>query len=275
MTARAPVRGASRPRRQRRPDQPGLERLLARRAVSAAAARASAVAAAVFPRPARPLADRLGDRSASSSSGWSSPASIRFRRASAASSRRFGRYSSTLGPGVSLTLALADRPGEEDRRREYPDDRPRLGQRRRSDADRRPESASTSLIRCAGTSARRSSICSRWRSPTRPSARSPKARCARSSARSRSTTRWATAAPRSRRKPPQNMQRILDSYRSGIQVQGIAIKQADPPDAVNDAFKQVTAAQQQAQILHQQRQCLFASAAPEGAGRSDGVRQGL
>jgi modulator of FtsH protease HflK len=45
----------------------------------------------------------------------------------------------------------------------------------------------------------------------------------------------------------QSMQRILDSYRSGIQVQGIAIKQADPPDAVNDAFKRVTAAQQQAQ----------------------------
>jgi membrane protease subunit HflK len=44
-----------------------------------------------------------------------------------------------------------------------------------------------------------------------------------------------------------NMQRILDSYRSGIQVQGIAIKQADPPEAVNDAFKQVTAAQQDAQ----------------------------
>ncbi|MFL6730238.1 MAG: FtsH protease activity modulator HflK [Sphingomicrobium sp.] len=45
----------------------------------------------------------------------------------------------------------------------------------------------------------------------------------------------------------ESMQRILDSYRSGIQVQGIAIKQADPPDAVNDAFKQVTAAQQDAQ----------------------------
>jgi membrane protease subunit HflK len=45
----------------------------------------------------------------------------------------------------------------------------------------------------------------------------------------------------------ENMQRILDSYRSGVQVQGIAIKQADPPDAVNDAFKKVTAAQQQAQ----------------------------
>jgi len=45
----------------------------------------------------------------------------------------------------------------------------------------------------------------------------------------------------------QNMQRILDSYHAGIQVQGIAIKQADPPDEVNDAFKQVTAAQQDAQ----------------------------
>jgi len=45
----------------------------------------------------------------------------------------------------------------------------------------------------------------------------------------------------------ENMQRILDSYRSGVQVQGIAIKQADPPEAVNDAFKRVTAAQQQAQ----------------------------
>jgi membrane protease subunit HflK len=45
----------------------------------------------------------------------------------------------------------------------------------------------------------------------------------------------------------ENMQRILDAYHSGIQIQGIAIKQADPPDAVNDAFKQVTAAQQDAQ----------------------------
>ena len=44
----------------------------------------------------------------------------------------------------------------------------------------------------------------------------------------------------------ENMQRVLDGYRSGIQIQGIAIKQADPPDAVNDAFKEVTAAQQDA-----------------------------
>ena len=44
----------------------------------------------------------------------------------------------------------------------------------------------------------------------------------------------------------ENMQRVLDGYHSGIQIQGIAIKQADPPDAVNDAFKEVTAAQQDA-----------------------------
>jgi membrane protease subunit HflK len=42
------------------------------------------------------------------------------------------------------------------------------------------------------------------------------------------------------------MQRILDGYRSGIAVQGVAIQQADPPAEVNDAFKEVTAAQQDA-----------------------------
>ncbi|WP_449474032.1 FtsH protease activity modulator HflK [Sphingobium chungangianum] len=45
----------------------------------------------------------------------------------------------------------------------------------------------------------------------------------------------------------QRMQAILDGYRSGIRVQGVAIKQADPPTAVNDAFKAVSAAQQTAQ----------------------------
>ena len=45
----------------------------------------------------------------------------------------------------------------------------------------------------------------------------------------------------------ETMQNILDGYRSGIQIQGVAIKQADPPVAVNDAFKEVTAAQQDAQ----------------------------
>ena len=38
----------------------------------------------------------------------------------------FGRYSRTLGPGVSLTLPVADRAGDEDRCRKNPDLRSRL-----------------------------------------------------------------------------------------------------------------------------------------------------
>ena len=45
----------------------------------------------------------------------------------------------------------------------------------------------------------------------------------------------------------EEMQQTLDSYRSGVLIQGVAIKQADPPAAVNDAFKEVTAAQQEAE----------------------------
>jgi membrane protease subunit HflK len=45
----------------------------------------------------------------------------------------------------------------------------------------------------------------------------------------------------------QVMQQVLNDYRGGVQVQGVAIKQSDPPAAVNDAFKEVSAAQQQAQ----------------------------
>jgi len=45
----------------------------------------------------------------------------------------------------------------------------------------------------------------------------------------------------------ERMRRILDAYRSGVSIQGIAIRQADPPSLVNEAFKEVTAAQQDAQ----------------------------
>jgi membrane protease subunit HflK len=43
------------------------------------------------------------------------------------------------------------------------------------------------------------------------------------------------------------MQQVLDQYRSGIEIDNVAIKQSDPPQAVNDAFKSVSAAQQDAQ----------------------------
>ena len=43
------------------------------------------------------------------------------------------------------------------------------------------------------------------------------------------------------------MQAILDAYRSGIVVQGVDIKKTDPPEQVVEAFKGVSAAQQDAE----------------------------
>jgi membrane protease subunit HflK len=43
------------------------------------------------------------------------------------------------------------------------------------------------------------------------------------------------------------MQQVLDRYASGVQIEGVSIRQSDPPGKVNDAFKAVTAAQQEAQ----------------------------
>ncbi|UZK65647.1 protease modulator HflK [Sphingomonas sp. M1-B02] len=44
-----------------------------------------------------------------------------------------------------------------------------------------------------------------------------------------------------------SMQEILDQYNSGIRIQGVAIQKAAAPQAVDEDFKQVTAAQQEAQ----------------------------
>lgn len=44
----------------------------------------------------------------------------------------------------------------------------------------------------------------------------------------------------------QRMQEILNDYGAGVRIQGVAIKQADPPQAVTESFKKVSAAQQQA-----------------------------
>ncbi|WP_423604682.1 protease modulator HflK [Sphingomonas sp. MS122] len=45
----------------------------------------------------------------------------------------------------------------------------------------------------------------------------------------------------------QATQAILDEYNSGIRIQGVAIRNASAPGAVDEAFKQVTAAQQEAE----------------------------
>jgi len=50
------------------------------------------------------------------------------------------------------------------------------------------------------------------------------------------------------------MQHILDEYKSGVLVQGVAINRAVAPQAVSDAFKSVTAAQQDAVAMRNQAQ---------------------
>jgi membrane protease subunit HflK len=45
----------------------------------------------------------------------------------------------------------------------------------------------------------------------------------------------------------EEMQTTLNAYGAGVLVQGVSLRQADPPAAVNEAFKAVTAAQQAAQ----------------------------
>jgi membrane protease subunit HflK len=48
------------------------------------------------------------------------------------------------------------------------------------------------------------------------------------------------------------MQQVLDAYRSGIQIQGVEIRKTDPPSQVEDAFKNVSAAQQEAESYRNQ-----------------------
>ncbi|PKP93653.1 MAG: FtsH protease activity modulator HflK [Alphaproteobacteria bacterium HGW-Alphaproteobacteria-16] len=52
----------------------------------------------------------------------------------------------------------------------------------------------------------------------------------------------------------QTTQEILDEYNSGIRIQGVAIRNSTAPAAVDEAFKQVTAAQQEAQAARNQAQ---------------------
>ncbi|HEY6814907.1 MAG TPA: protease modulator HflK [Croceibacterium sp.] len=54
----------------------------------------------------------------------------------------------------------------------------------------------------------------------------------------------------------ERMQRLLDAYRSGIAVQGVQIRKTDPPAEVEEAFKNVSAAQQQAQSAINQSEAI-------------------
>ncbi|HTK71915.1 MAG TPA: FtsH protease activity modulator HflK [Croceibacterium sp.] len=52
------------------------------------------------------------------------------------------------------------------------------------------------------------------------------------------------------------MQDVLDAYRSGIAIQGVQIKKTDPPAEVEDAFKDVSAAQQDAESTVNQAEAI-------------------
>ena len=52
----------------------------------------------------------------------------------------------------------------------------------------------------------------------------------------------------------ERVQRVLDDYHSGVLVEGVAISKADPPEQVNDAFKDVTAAKSDAAAAQNQAQ---------------------
>ena len=159
---------------------------------------------------------------------------------------RFGRYSSTLGPGVGLTL-----PSPIDRVKKIDVENIRTIDLGSDDANDLMLTGDQNLIDIAYTV--------RWniRTPelylfqlAQPDETIREvAESAMRSVVSRVSLNDAMGDKRAEieAQVAENMQRILDSYRAGIQVQGIAIKQADPPEAVNDAFKKVTAAQQQAQ----------------------------
>lgn len=158
---------------------------------------------------------------------------------------RFGRYSSTLGPGVSFTL-----PSPIDRVQKVDVEAIRTIDLGSDDDNDLMLTGDQNLIDIAYTV--------RWniRTPelylfqmAQPDETIHEvASSAMRSVVSRVTLNDAMGDKRAEieAQVAENMQRILDSYRSGIQVQGIAIKQADPPAAVNDAFKEVTAAQQDA-----------------------------
>jgi membrane protease subunit HflK len=159
---------------------------------------------------------------------------------------RFGRYSSTLGPGVSMTF-----PSPIDRVTKIDVENIRSVELGSQDADDLMLTGDQNLLDIAYSV--------RW------NIRTPELYLFQLAQPDETISEVANSAMRAvisqvslndamgdRRadietQVAESMQRILDGYRSGIQIQGIAIKQADPPAEVNDAFKEVTAAQQDAQ----------------------------
>jgi len=158
---------------------------------------------------------------------------------------RFGRYSSTLGPGVGITL-----PSPIDRVKKIDVESIRTAELGSQSSEDLMLTGDQNLIDIAYSV--------RWnvRTPelylfqlSQPDdSINQVAESAMRAVISQVTLQDAMGDKRSEieTRVAETMQRILDGYRAGIEIQGVAIQQADPPDEVNDAFKEVTAAQQDA-----------------------------
>lgn len=73
----------------------------------------------------------------------------------------------------------------------------------------------------------------------------------------------------------ETMQTILDDYKAGVHIQGVSISQADPPSAVNEAFKEVTAAQQRVQSNLNEARTYAQQVVARAQGEAEIVQQGL
>ena len=189
---------------------------------------------------------------------------------------RFGRYSTTLGPGVSLTLPSPIDRVHEDRRREYP----------RRSTSARPSSEDLMLTGDQNLIDIAYSV--RWniRTPelylfqlaepdqtiSEVAESAMRAVVSQVSARA---TRWATAAATSRPRSPTGCSASSTAIAPASRSRA---SRSSRPTRRRRGQRRVQASHRRAAgraDLHQQRQRLFAAAAAAGAGRSDRVRQGL
>ena len=102
---------------------------------------------------------------------------------------------------------------------------------------------------------------------------SPKAPCARSSARATSNLSSPRRAPRPRPTVQALMQKTLDSYGAGVQVTQVQLQKVDPPAEVIDAFRDVQAARADQERLQNEAQAYANRIVPEAKGEAERILQ--
>jgi len=70
------------------------------------------------------------------------------------------------------------------------------------------------------------------------------------------------------------MQRVLDSYGAGVQIQQVQLQKVDPPSQVIDAFRDVQAARADSERAQNEAQSYANKVVPEARGRAAQITQG-